>query len=167
MLIAERLVAEHARLRDRELRFRRLFDSGVAGVIISDFEGNFKEANDAFLQLLGYTREDLRLGKLNWEVISPLDRLVPDTEERAQLRSTGFLPLRERVYVHKDGRHIAALVGSAALEGTTECITYVTDILRPRGRRAGPPRVRGAVPHTLRTVASAEVPVRPRDAAVS
>jgi PAS domain S-box-containing protein len=133
VLIAERLVAQNARLRNREIRFRRLFDSGVAGVIISDFDGNFKEANDAFLQMLGYAREDMLAGKLNWEVICPLDRLVPDTEERAQLRSTGFLPLRERVYVHKDGHHIAALVGSAALEGTTECISYVADIsLRKR-----------------------------------
>jgi two-component system, cell cycle sensor histidine kinase and response regulator CckA len=126
--IAEHLVAEHARLRDRELRFRRLFESGMAGVTISDLDGNFKEANDAFLQMLGYTRQEMAAGKLNWEVISPLDRLVPDIEARAQLRATGFLPLRERVYVHKDGRHIAALVGAAALEGTTECISYVTDI---------------------------------------
>jgi two-component system, cell cycle sensor histidine kinase and response regulator CckA len=126
--IAERLVAQHARLRDREARFRRLFEAGVAGVTISDLDGNFKEANDAFLRMLGYTREDLRAGKLNWEVITPLDRLVPDAEARAQLRSTGFLPLREMEYVHKDGRHIAALVGAAALEGKTECISYVTDI---------------------------------------
>jgi two-component system, cell cycle sensor histidine kinase and response regulator CckA len=126
--IAERLVAEHARLRDRELRFRHLFESGVAGVTISDLDGNFKEANDSFLRMLGYTRDEMLAGKLNWEVISPLDRLVPDTEDLAQLRATGFLPLRERAYVHKDGRHIAALVGAAALAGTTECISYVTDI---------------------------------------
>ncbi len=128
VLIAEHLVTEHARLRDREVRFRRLFDSGVAGVIIWDIDGNFKEANDTFLRMLGYTREEMLAGKLNWEVISPLDRLVPDTEERAQLRSTGFLPIRERVYVHKDGRHIESLVGSAALQGSTECISYVTDV---------------------------------------
>jgi len=128
ILIAERLVTQHALLRDRELRFRRLFESGVAGVTISDLDGNFKEANDAFLTMLGYTREDMLAGRLNWEVITPLDRLVPDTEARAQLRATGFLPLREREYVHKDGRHIAALVGAAALEGKTECISYVTDI---------------------------------------
>jgi hypothetical protein len=54
--------------------------------------------------------------------------LVPDIEAREQLRATGFLPLREREYVHKDGRHIAALVGAAALEGTTECISYITDV---------------------------------------
>ncbi len=128
VLIAERLVLEHARLRDREVRFRRLFDSGVAGVTISDFDGNFKEANEAFLCMLGYTRPEMLAGKLNWEVITPLDRLVRDTEDRMQLRATGFLPLREREFVHKDGHHIAALVGSAALEGTTECIGYVTDI---------------------------------------
>jgi two-component system cell cycle sensor histidine kinase/response regulator CckA len=128
VLIAERLVSQHARLRDREIRFRRLFESGVAGVTISDLDGNFKEANDAFLGMLGYTREEMLAGKLNWEVISPLDRLVPDAEDRAQLKATGFLPLGERKYVHKDGRHIAALVGSAALPGTTECISYITDI---------------------------------------
>ncbi|MGO8997866.1 MAG: PAS domain S-box protein [Polyangiaceae bacterium] len=130
--IAERLVAEHARLRDRELRFRRLFESGVTGVTISDFDGNFKEANDAFLEMLGYTRAEMIAGALNWEVITPHDSLVPDSEDRAQLRATGFLPLQERQYVHKDGRHIAALVGSAALEGTTECISYVTDISERR-----------------------------------
>jgi len=128
VLIAERLVLEHAKLKDRELRFRRLFESGVAGVTISDLEGNFKEANAAFLRMLGYTHDEMVAGKLNWETITPLDWLVSDIEDRVQLRSTGFLPLRERDFVHKDGRYIATLVGSAALEGTTEFISYVTDI---------------------------------------
>jgi two-component system cell cycle sensor histidine kinase/response regulator CckA len=128
VLIAERLVIQQAKLKDRELRFRRLFDSGVAGVTISDFDGNFEEANPAFLTMLGYTQQDMLAGKLNWATITPLDRLVSDHEDRAQLRATGFLPLRKRDFVHKDGRYIATLVGSAALEGTTECISYVTDI---------------------------------------
>jgi two-component system, cell cycle sensor histidine kinase and response regulator CckA len=128
VLIAERLALHHAQLRDREIRFRRLFESGITGVTIADLDGNFKEANSAFLQMLGYTHDDLIAGKLNWQVITPLDRVVPNIEARAQLRATGFLPVEEREYVHKDGRHIATLVGSAALEGTTECISYVTDI---------------------------------------
>lgn len=128
VLIAERLVLQHAKLKDRELRFRRLFESGVAGVTISDFDGNFKEANAAFLKMLGYTREEMIAGKLNWEKITPMDRLVSDVEARAQLRATGFLPLREREFVHKDGRHIATLVGSAALQDRAECISYVADI---------------------------------------
>src|SRR5580700_8126516 len=48
LLIAGRLVTQHARLRNREIRFRRLFESGVAGVALWDFDGNLKEVNDAF-----------------------------------------------------------------------------------------------------------------------
>lgn len=137
LLIAERLVGQHARLREREHRFRQLFDAGITGVTISDLDGNFKEANPAFLRMLGYTRDEMLAGKLNWEAITLPDSLVPDIEARAQLKSTGFLPLLEREYLHKDGRHIAALVGSATLEGTTESISYVTDISeRKRGEEA-------------------------------
>jgi two-component system, cell cycle sensor histidine kinase and response regulator CckA len=128
LLIAERLVAKQAELRAREARFRRLFESGVAGVTIADLDGNFKDANHAFLDMLGYTHDELLAGKLSWAVITPPDCLVPDTEAREQLRSTGFLPLREREYVHKDGHHISALVGAAMLADTGEFVTYVTDL---------------------------------------
>ncbi|MGA3124547.1 MAG: PAS domain S-box protein [Polyangiaceae bacterium] len=101
VLIAERLVRQQAQLRDREIRFRRLFESGVSGVTITDIDGHFKEANNAFLDMLGYTLDDVSAGKLNWKVITPPDRWVSDIEARAQLRSTGFLPVEERVYVHK------------------------------------------------------------------
>jgi two-component system, cell cycle sensor histidine kinase and response regulator CckA len=137
VIIAERLVRLHARLRNRELRFRRLFESGVAGVTIWDFDGKLQEVNDAFLTMLGYTRAEMLAGKLTWEVITPPDLLAADTEARAQLRSTGFLPPTEREYLHKDGRHIAALVGSASLEGTSECISYVSDLsMRKRKEEA-------------------------------
>jgi PAS domain S-box-containing protein len=137
LLIAERLVRQHAHLRNRELRFRRLFESGVAGVTIWDLDGKLKDVNEAFLTMLGYTRGEMGAGRLTWEIITPPDRLAADTEARAQLRSTGFLPPREREFLHKDGRRIAALVGSAALEGTSECISYVTDIsMRKRKEEA-------------------------------
>lgn len=128
LLVAERLVAKHAQLRDRELKFRRLFESGTAGVVISDANGNFREANSAFLTMLGYTQDDVLAGRVDWESITPPHRLVPDVEERAQLRATGFLPLSDREYLHQDGRRIAALVASAALEGSTDFISYVTNI---------------------------------------
>ena len=141
ILIAERLVLKHAQLRDRELRFRRLFEAGTAGVVISDLAGNFKEANPAFLRMLGYTQDEMLAGAVDWELITPPHRLVPDVEERAQLRATGFLPVVEREYLHKDGTRVAVLVGSAALEGSSEWISYITNIsqrkqveeaLRPR-----------------------------------
>jgi len=128
LLVAERLVAKHAQLRDRELKFRRLFESGITGVVITDAAGNFKEANTAFLGMLGFTQDDVLAGRVDWGSITPPHRLVPDVEERAQLRATGFLPLSDREYLHQDGRRIAALVASAALAGSTDCISYVTDV---------------------------------------
>jgi two-component system cell cycle sensor histidine kinase/response regulator CckA len=128
VLIAERLVAQHDRLRDRERRFRHFFDSSVTGVILTDVDGRLKETNDAFLGMLGYTREDMLAGRLSAEIITPPDRMTLEVEGRAQLRAAGFLPLREKEFLHKDGRRIAALVGSTVLEGTTECLSYVTDI---------------------------------------
>jgi two-component system cell cycle sensor histidine kinase/response regulator CckA len=137
VLIAERLVGHHARFRLGELRFRRLFDSGVAGVTISDFDGHFKEVNDAFLGMLGYTRAEVLDGKMSWTQLSPPEDSPSESEGRAQLRATGILSLREREYVHKDGRHVATLMGSAALNGSGECISYVADIsLRKREEEA-------------------------------
>jgi two-component system, cell cycle sensor histidine kinase and response regulator CckA len=126
--IAKRLAADHAKMRDRELRFRRLFESGVAGITISDLDGDFKEVNDAFLEMVGYTREDMVAGELKWGSVSPLDRVVADTEDRVRLQAEGFLPLRERDYVRKDGRRVVALEGSALLQGTTEYISYIADV---------------------------------------
>jgi two-component system cell cycle sensor histidine kinase/response regulator CckA len=128
VLIAERLVVHHARFRDGEYRYRRLFESGIAGIAITALDGTFKEANDAFLQMLGYAREDLLSGELTWAKITPPERLAPDPDAQAHGTAAGILPLRERAYVHKDGQQIAVLVGSAALEGTGECISYVADI---------------------------------------
>jgi two-component system, cell cycle sensor histidine kinase and response regulator CckA len=128
VLIAERLVVHHARFRLGEFRFRRLFESGVAGVTISDVDGNFKEVNDAFLGMIGYTRAEMLEGTMCWARLSPSGTLPPESEVRAQLRSTGIVPLREREYVRKDGTRVATLVGSAALDGTGECISYVADI---------------------------------------
>jgi two-component system cell cycle sensor histidine kinase/response regulator CckA len=132
--IAGRLVMQQARLKSSELRFRRLFESGGAGIVLWDLDGKLKQVNDAFLAMLGYTREEMLAGKLTWEAITPSDRLATDTQARTQLGSIGFSPRREREFVHKDGRRITTIVGSAPLEGTSECISHVTDISMQKRR---------------------------------
>ena len=46
-------------LREREARIRRLVDSNIIGIVIWDFEGRIIETNQAFLDIVGYAREDL------------------------------------------------------------------------------------------------------------
>ena len=46
-------------LAEREARIRRLVDANIIGIVIWTIDGRFIEANDAFLRMVGYDREDL------------------------------------------------------------------------------------------------------------
>jgi PAS domain-containing protein len=65
------LEATVAMLRTSEQRFRRLFEANILGIAFSDFSGKTIEANDAFLDLIGYTREDLQAGRVPWNLMTP------------------------------------------------------------------------------------------------
>src|SRR6202035_1687940 len=53
-------------LQEREARIRRLVDSNIMGILIFDVQGRIIEANQAFLDMLGYSRDDLISGRLRW-----------------------------------------------------------------------------------------------------
>jgi len=69
-------------LQRREARVRRLVDANIIGIIISDIEGQIIEANDAFLHMVGYDREDLVSGRVHMTDLTP-------TEWRARDARTG------------------------------------------------------------------------------
>ena len=51
-------------LQEREAKVRRLVDSNIIGIFIWDFQGRIIDANEAFLHMVGYSREDLVSGRL-------------------------------------------------------------------------------------------------------
>jgi GAF domain-containing protein len=58
-------------LAEREAKIRRLVDSNIIGIFIWDFDGRVLEANDAFLRMVGYDREDLASGRIWWTELTP------------------------------------------------------------------------------------------------
>src|SRR5262249_35655198 len=64
-------------LADREAKIRRLVDANIIGIMVADLEGRVLEANDAFLRMLGYDREDLAWGRVRWTELTP-----PEWRER-------------------------------------------------------------------------------------
>jgi PAS domain-containing protein len=58
-------------LQEREGKIRRLVDANTIGIFIWELEGKIIEANDAFLRMLGYNREDLVSGRLTWTDMTP------------------------------------------------------------------------------------------------
>jgi PAS domain S-box-containing protein len=114
--IAERKRAEEA-LRASETKFRRLLDSSIIGVVFWDLNGSLLSANDLFLNMTGYSREDLQQGLLSWKDLTPPEYAHVDDRALAELQVAGTCVPFEKEYIRKDGSRVSVLIGSALLEG--------------------------------------------------
>ena len=61
----------YSELTEREARIRRLVEANIIGIVIWNLEGGIIEANEAFLRMVGYGREDLVSGRVSWREITP------------------------------------------------------------------------------------------------
>jgi len=114
---------------DREWKIRRLVDANIIGIIIADREGRILEANDAFLNILGYDREDLVSGHVRWTDLSPPEWRDRDILTQAELNSTGKIRPFEKEYIRKDGSRVPVLVGGTLFkEGGDEGLAFVLDL---------------------------------------
>jgi PAS domain S-box-containing protein len=120
-------------LQEREAKIRRLVDANIIGIVIWDFQGRIIEANQAFLDIIGYAREDLVSGRLRWTELTPAEWRDADDQALAELKAAGTVPPRDKEYFHKDGRRVPVLVGAAALEGKREeGVAFVLDLTERR-----------------------------------
>jgi PAS domain S-box-containing protein len=122
-----------AALRTSEQRFRRLFDANIIGIAFSEFSGRKIEANDAFLEIIGYTREDLQAGRIRWSMMTPPEYHHLDARAEAEIKARGLCVPFEKEYVRKDGRRVPVLIGVARLEETPEqCVGFALDLTERR-----------------------------------
>ena len=117
-------------LAERESRIRRLVDANIIGIFIWELEGQILEANDAFLTMVGYDREDLVAGRLNWTDLTPPE--WRDRDERQwipELKMSGTLQPFEKEYFRKDGSRVPVLIGVATFEETgNHGVAFVLDL---------------------------------------
>jgi PAS domain S-box-containing protein len=116
-------------LQEREAKVRRLVDANIIGICIIDLGGRIIEANDAFLCMLGYQREDLVSDRLRWTDLTPPEWLAGDAKRVDEVKLTGSLQPFEKEYFHKDGSRVPVLVGVARFEETgNEAVAFVIDL---------------------------------------
>src|ERR1700754_609493 len=114
---------------DREGKIRRLVDANIIGILIADREGRILEANDAFLRIVGYDREDLVSGRVRWTELSPPEWRERDMLTQAELNSIGIVQPFEKEYFRKDGSRVPVLIGAALFkEGGDEGLAFVLDL---------------------------------------
>src|ERR1700683_1569633 len=123
------------KLRRSRARLRLLpAESTIAGIVSGEFD-RIPEANDAFLELVGYSREDLLAGRLRWPDLTPPEYLtLDDLAHEEGLRFGACTPF-EKELLRKDGTRVPVLVTTAVLKlSPFRWITFVTD-LRERDRQ--------------------------------
>jgi PAS domain S-box-containing protein len=116
-------------LAEREAKIRRLVDSNIIGILIWDFDGRILEANDAFLRMLNYDREDLVSGRIRWMDLTPPDWRGRNNSRIETHKSSGYFPPFEKEYTRKDGTRVPALTAGATFEeGGNQGVAYALDL---------------------------------------
>ena len=130
--VTPRVEAEEALQRSTS-RFKKLFDANIIGIMLADLSGRVLEANDAYLTLTGYSREDLTSGRLRWDRLTPPEFREFDLRAIESLNRTGVCPLWEKEYIRKDGSRVPVMLGVSMLDNSTsECICFVLDMTKQK-----------------------------------
>lgn len=124
------LTTLNKQLEEREAKIQRLVDADIIGIFIWELGGRIIEANDAFLRLVGYEREDLVSGRLRWTDLTPPEWLDRDFRHYLpELKRTGRLQPFEKEYFRKDGSRVPVLIGAASFEeGGDQGVAFVLDL---------------------------------------
>jgi PAS domain S-box-containing protein len=116
-------------LGDREARIRRLVDANIVGITMWSVGGRIIEANEAFLGMLGYSREDLISDRLGWAELTPAESASVDKDALAQMSATGSCKPYEKEFFRKDGSRVPILIASALFEWKPdEGVAFIIDL---------------------------------------
>jgi formate hydrogenlyase transcriptional activator len=112
--------------------------STIAGVVSGEFD-QIPEANDAFLQMMGYSREDLLCGRLHWPDLTPPEySALDDLAHEEGLRFGACTPYEKELF-RKDGSRVPVLIATAVLRlSPFRWLTFVQDLrLRDQNENIG------------------------------
>ena len=130
--VAERQKAEaevRELARGLEAKVRRLVEANVVGIVMWNLEGAITAANEAFLHMVQYAREDIASGRVRWTDLTPVEWRGRDERAVADLKASGIFQPFEKEYFRKDGSRVPVLLGGALFEGSgNEGVAFVLDL---------------------------------------
>jgi PAS domain S-box-containing protein len=139
-------------LQANQTQLQRLVEANIVGIIVSTMAGQVLEANDIFLSLVGYTREELLAGQLSWRAMTPPEYLPAHEQAIQELREQGACKPFEKVYITKEGKRVPVLLIGVRLEETSDrCLFFVLDIAEQKDLEKQRELLVGVIGHELRT----------------
>ncbi len=126
-------------LRESEAKFRAAFQGASLGICLLDGAGHFLEYNRAFIDMLGWSAEELGRMVIR-DVIHPDDRAASRADFVEVLANRRDLIVGERRYLRKDGRCMQGLLRSTVVRDDAGTFLYsvglVEDITEKRALEA-------------------------------
>jgi PAS domain S-box-containing protein len=127
------IALENARLyndlAEREARIRRLVDANIIGICISKRDGDILEANNAFLKIVGFDRDDLAAGRVRWTDLTTPESRDRTTRALDELQKTGTIQPFEKEYFRRDGSRVPVLIGVAAFDAERDhLVAFILDL---------------------------------------
>ena len=127
--MADRRKKTELELRQNADRFERWKASNFIGVIQSSANGGISDANDALLNMVGYSKQDLKDGKLNWASITPEEYRSLDENAIEEAALKGFWSPFRKEYFHKDGHRVPVMIGGSVFKDSPdEYIVFIVDL---------------------------------------
>jgi PAS domain S-box-containing protein len=124
-----RLQVAYGDLQERETKVRRLVDSNIIGILFGNPDGHIREANQAFLRIVGYDYADLAAGQMRRTELTPPEWHDRDARAVAEMRTTGTAQPFEKEYFRKDGSRVPVLIGGATLDERGDAVViFVVDL---------------------------------------
>jgi PAS domain S-box-containing protein len=103
--------AAEARIRNDQIVFTRIFNSNMMGMMAWAQDGRVLDANDEYLRIIGYSRNDLERGAIDWIAITPEDQRIRDQEAMKIMEKNQVCIPFEKDFIRKDGTRVSVLVG--------------------------------------------------------
>ncbi len=109
-------------------RFERWKSSNFIGILHSDVNGKIVDMNDTLLKIIGYSRQELDEGKIDWRKLTPPEFACLDKKAIKEAKKNGFWTPFEKEYIHKDGHRVPIIIGGSEFENTPgEYIVFIVD----------------------------------------
>ncbi len=132
-------------------RIQKLMDANIVGIIVNDSE-YIIEANDALLEMVGYTRADMEARRMNWREMTPPEYKSLDQAALEELAQHGRCTPFEKEYIRKDGSRIPVLLGIAELQHDPKLyICFALDISARKALEQRKDDFIGMASHELKT----------------
>jgi len=109
--------------------FEKWKSSNFIGIIQSNSTGDIIDTNDTLLSMLGYSRDDVSAGELDWTNLTPPELLHLDQNAMKEAAEMGYWNPFEKEYIHKDGHRVPIIIGGAMYQkDPDEYIVFILDI---------------------------------------